>query len=163
MSDAIAKTIICEECRTKNRKEATHCKSCGKELRHDFYRGLWLKNIIITIGLFFVPFIILYYITNFEIGSHFENQVKHGLEYSVDINTRMIKSFLAERRTDLLSISKFNIYNLKNIKNQTPFLRRFVVEKTWFDFIAVADQQGHIVFSTNDISGNISGKKYFER
>ena len=75
----------------------------------------------------------------------------------------MIKSFLAERRIDLLSISKFNIYDIEKIDTQTSFLRRFVIEKTWFDFIAVADQKGRIVFSTNNISGNISGSEYFER
>ncbi|MGB3340001.1 MAG: ATP-binding protein [bacterium] len=163
MPEKLTDIIVCDACRTKNRKGITHCKSCGNELRRDFYRGLWLKNILITISLFFVPFIILYYITNFEIGTHFENQVKQGLEYSVDINTRMIKSFLAERHTDLLSIAKVNIYDLEKIETQAPFLRRYVIEKTWFDFIAVADRKGSIVFSTNNIYGSISGKEYFEK
>jgi len=155
--------VICDACETKNEKGTIHCKSCGKELRRDFYKGLWLKNSIITISLFFVPFVILYYITNFEIGNHFENQVKHGLEYSVDINTRMLKSFLAERHADLLSISKVAIFDLARIETQASFLRRYVVEKSWFDFVAIADRKGSIIFSTNNIKGDLSGKEYFEK
>jgi signal transduction histidine kinase len=163
MKDKLSDIIICEKCGQQNKKGTARCSNCGNELYRDFYKGLWLKNIVITFGLFLLPFIILFYVINFEISSHFENQVKQGLIYSVDVNARAIESFLDERKTDLLSIAKMNIVNLNQIKSQTHFLKRFILEKPGFDFIAVADLKGNILFSTNNMTPNIAGRTHFKK
>lgn len=165
MAEKLSEIIICGRCGHKNKKERTHCTNCGNPLYRDYYKGLWLKNVFITLGLFLLPFIILYYIVSFEATKHSENQVKQGLNYSVDANARMIKSFLDERKTDLLSIAKFNIINLSKISSESPFFKRFILEKPWFDFIAVADPQGKVIFSTDIVKtkANIRGRIYFQK
>lgn len=164
MSKHLAGTIICEKCGFKNKKEDTHCASCGSSLSQDYYKGLWLRNIIITLALFLLPFIILYYIVNHEATKLSENQVKHGLDFSVDVNARAINSFLDERRTDMLSITKFDIGTLPEIKQRAEFFNRFILEKPWFDFIAVADPAGKVIFSTNGIKmkADVKNRIYFK-
>ncbi|KPJ73950.1 hypothetical protein AMJ52_02490, partial [candidate division TA06 bacterium DG_78] len=136
---------------------------CGNPLQRDYYKGLWLKNIIITLMLFLLPFIILFYIVNFEISRHVEDQVKQGLSYSVDVNARSIKSFLDERKADLLSIAKLDITTVAEVNSVTAFFERFMTEKPWFDFIAVADPKGDIIFSTNHLKTNLYDRHYFKK
>ncbi|GAG86926.1 unnamed protein product [marine sediment metagenome] len=163
MSEKLSEIIICEKCGHKNEKETTNCINCGNQLHRDYYKGLWLKNTIITLILFLLPFIILFYVVNFEITTHFENQVKQGLSYSVDVNARVIKSFLDERKTDLLSIATLDVTNLDEINSKATFFKRFIIEKPWFDFIAVAGPKGNIVFSTNNIKTNLQNSIYFKK
>lgn len=163
MDENLSKIIICEKCGHKNTKGDTNCAHCGNLLHRDYYKGLWLRNVIVTLGLFLLPFIILYYFVSSEATKHSENQVKQGLSYSIDVNTRIIQSFLNERKTDLLSIAKFDIINLDEINSTTLFFQRFITEKPWFDFIAVANTQGIVIFSTDTIKidANIQDRIYF--
>jgi len=163
MIEKSSEIIICEKCGYKNAKVATYCTNCGNQMQRDYYKGLWFKNIIITLILFLLPFIILFYIINFEISTHFENQVEQGLLYSLDVNARTIKSFLDERKTDLLSIAKLDVNNVTQVKNRISFFRRFATEKPWFDFIAVTDANGNIILSTDAImEKNIQDRIYFK-
>jgi len=159
----LPKIVICEKCGYKNTKGAAHCVHCGQLLHRDYYKGLWLRNVIVTLGLFLLPFIILYYFVSSEATKHSENQVQQGLSYSIDVNTRIIRSFLNERKTDLLSIAKFDIVRLDEINSNTLFFQRFITEKPWFDFIAVADTEGIVIFSTDTIKikANIQDRSYF--
>lgn len=165
MTEKLSEIVICEKCGHKNKKDDTNCINCGNSLHRDYYKGLWLKNVLITLGLFLIPFVILYYFINFEVTKHFENQVKQGLNYSVDLNARMIKSFLEERKTDLLSIAKLDVMSLKQIGSRSDFFQRFIIEKPWFDFIAVAEPKGKVIFSTDTIKikANINERVYFNR
>lgn len=165
MTEKLSEIIVCEKCGHKNKKGTSHCINCGNPLYRDFYKGLWLKNVLVTLGLFLIPFVILYYLINFEVTKHFENQVKQELKYSVDINARMIKSFLEERKTDLLSIAKLDVVTLKQISARSDFFKRYIIEKPWFDFIAVADPKGKVIFSTDTIKikANIKERVYFNK
>lgn len=163
MTRKLSEIVICEKCGHENKKGSTHCISCGNQLQPDYYKGLWLRNIIITFVLFLLPFIILFYIINSEITRHFEKQVKQGLQYSVDVNARTIHSFLDERKGDLLSIAKLDITTIREISTQTLFLKRFILEKPWFDFIAIAARTGDIIFATNNIQTNIKDRIYFQK
>ncbi len=165
MIEKLSEIIICEKCANKNRKGSTHCTNCGHPLFQDYYKGLWLKNMVITLGLFLLPFIILYYLVSSEATKHSEEQIKQGLSYSVDVNAKTIKSFLDERRTDLLSIAKFDIINLNDIGSEISFFKRFIIEKPWFDFIAVANPEGIVIFSTDTvkIQANVRDRSYFNR
>jgi signal transduction histidine kinase len=163
MKQHLSHIVICEKCGRKNRKDAPRCVHCGNELKKDYYRGLWLKNLVITFGLFLIPLLILFYIVDFEISKHFENQVKQGLMYSVDVNSRTIVSFLEERKSDLLSIARFNVLHLSEIRQRTHFLESFVLEKPWFDFIAIADFSGEIVYSTDKRISNVRDRNYFQK
>ncbi len=163
MAEKLTDIAICEKCGYDNKKDAHKCTHCGHLMQRDYYRGLWLRNIIVTLVLFLVPFIILFYVINFEISVHFENQVNRGLDYSVDITVKTVVSFLDERRSDLLSIATVEITSLDDIRTRDPFFRSFLVEKPWFEFIAIADVGGNIVYSTDSWSHNITDEQYFTR
>lgn len=163
MNEKLSDITICEKCGYKNKKDITHCAHCGNEMYRDYYKGLWLRNTIITFILLLVPFFILFYIINVEISTHFENQVMHGLDYSVDMNVRIVKSFLDERKQDLLSIAKLDIARLTEIQSKKSFFNSYLAENPWFDFVAVADLQGNVAFSTNGLQANIAHMDYFEK
>lgn len=163
MNIRLSDRITCEKCGYENSKEAQHCVKCGEPLAPDYYRGIWFKNVVVTLGLFLLPFIILFYITNFEISTNFESQVKHNLEFSVDANARTINAYLEERKADLLSISKYDVASIRNISAKNLLLKRFVEEKPRFDFIAIADRNGNIVFSTNHLKANVGDEEYFRQ
>lgn len=162
MTEKLHEYVICEKCGAECPKNATKCIKCNNPLSKDYYRGLWLKNAIITLALFLLPCFILFYIINFEISTHFESQVMKQLQYSIDVNGRTIGAFFEERRADLLSISKLDIEGIRDIMTKRILLQRFAREKPWFDFIAVADPDGTILFSTNHIQTNVKNEPYFE-
>jgi len=165
MTKKLSEIIVCEKCGHKNKRGQTHCTNCNNPLYRDYYKGLWLKNVVITLALFLLPFIILYYVVSSEASRHSESQVKQGLSYSVDANSGMIKSFLDESKTDLLSIAKFEVTRLSDIGTKVPFFERFILEKPWFDFIAVANPEGNVIFSTDTakIKANIKDRIYFRK
>jgi signal transduction histidine kinase len=89
--------------------------------------------------------------------------VRQNLSYSVDANVRVIKSFLEERKRDLLSIANIDANDLSRVRSRAAFYRRFIREKPAFDFIAVADRDGMIIYATNGLSTNVSQREYFEK
>jgi signal transduction histidine kinase len=163
MTSKIPERIICGKCGAENKKGVSRCVVCGNELYHDYYKGLQLRNIVITLALFLLPFIVLAYIINFQTSRHLENQVKQHLSYSVEANARLVKSFLDERKSDLLSIANIDASDLSRIRSRNLFYKRFVKEKPPFDFIAIADRRGSIIYSTNDIKAEISQSEYFKK
>jgi len=163
MAKEIPQTITCEKCGTENKQGITHCVKCGGELYRDYYKGLQLRNTLITLGLFLLPFIIFFYILNSETSRHFENQVRQQLSYSVEVNARAIKTFLEERKHDLLSISNMDVIEITDVRTRKTFLEKFLKEKSSFDFIATADLPGNIIFSTNDLRGIIEKRIYFRK
>ncbi len=158
-----AQTIICEKCGAENRKGVVHCIKCGNELFRDYYKGIQLRNTITTLALFLLPFIIFSYVITFEISRHLENQVKQNLSYSVDVNVRIIKSFLEERKRDLLSIANVDMIALGAIGSRASFYKRFIREKPSFAFIAIADLEGQVVYATNGFRENIAQRTYFKK
>jgi len=154
--------IVCEKCGTENKQGVTHCIKCGNELFRDYYKGIQLRNTIATLGLFLLPFVIFSYIITFETSRHLESQVKQNLSYSVDANVRVIKSFLEERKRDLLSIANVDISSIHTVESRASFYKRFIKEKPSFAFIAIANLDGEIVYATNMLDENIGQRKYFQ-
>lgn len=163
MTEKLSNIIVCEHCGRKNQKDAVRCVNCGNQLYPDYYKGLWLKNTITTLIIFLLPFVILFYLVNFEISTHFENQVKEGLNYSVTVNARAIESFLAERKTDLLSIATLDIASIDQVTSETAFFERFIIENPWFDCITIVDTERNVVYATNTIKAQIDDGIYFTK
>ncbi|MGB9721052.1 MAG: sensor histidine kinase [bacterium] len=163
MNEKIEGHIVCDKCGEKNPIFATQCANCGNLFYKDIYRGLWKRNILITLLLFFLPFIILFYIVNYEVSENFERHIKNSLDYSVEVNVRIIRSFLEEREKNLLSINHINFSDITEIRKNNNVFQQFLKNNEWFDFVAIADLTGEIIFSTNPIKANISGREYFKR
>ncbi|MEO0161599.1 MAG: cache domain-containing protein, partial [candidate division WOR-3 bacterium] len=155
--------IICEKCRKENPIYATQCGHCGHLFYKDIYKGLWRRNVLVTLLLFFTPFVILFYIINYEVSANFEKHIKTSLDYSVEVNTRIIKSFLEEREKNLLSINRFDISNINEIKKKNNIFIQFMKNNEWFDFVGIANTQGEIIFSTAPIKANIAEREYFKK
>uniref|UniRef100_A0A7V0Z671 histidine kinase n=1 Tax=candidate division WOR-3 bacterium TaxID=2052148 RepID=A0A7V0Z671_UNCW3 len=158
-----SETIICKKCGAENPPYAIQCFKCGNSFYPDIYKGLWQRNLIITFLLFFVPFTFLFYIVHYEVSANFEKHIKNSLNYSVEVNARVIKSFLDERKNDLLSINRINTTNIEGIESKKGEYYQLLENEGWFDFLAIADNNGKIVFSTNNIKANISGRDYFRK
>jgi len=163
MNHTEAEIIICEKCGKENNPYATQCSSCGNSFHKDIYKGLWQKNIVITLVLFFIPFVILFYIVNYEVSANSERQIKNSLDYSVEVNVRIIKSFLEEREKNLLSINRVDFPGIKQLKVKNKEFSQFIKKSEWFDFIAIADRGGEIIFSTSGIKADISDREYFKK
>ncbi len=159
----MTEAIICERCGERNKPSAKRCIKCGNPFYRDIYKGLLLRNIVITLLLFFIPFLILFYIINYEISANFEKQIRNSLEYSAEVNARIIKSFLEEREKNLLSINHVLVNDVKEIKKENISFVEFIKNNEWFDFFGVADRNGDIIFSTNDIKANIADREYFKK
>jgi hypothetical protein len=159
----VPRIIICEKCGTDNKEGVTHCIKCGNELFRDYYKGIQFRNTITTLGLFLLPFIIFSYVITFEISRHLENQVKRNLSYSIDVNVGVIKSFLEERKRDLLSIANVDMRNLDAIGSRASFYKRFIREKPYFAFIAITDLKGQVIYATNGFKENIAQRTYFQK
>ncbi|MEO0095876.1 MAG: ATP-binding protein [candidate division WOR-3 bacterium] len=155
--------IICEKCGKENPIYATQCVYCGHLFYKDIYKGLWRRNVLVTLLLFFIPFVILFYIINYEVSANFEKHIKTSLDYSVEVNTRIIKSFLEEREKNLLSINRIDISNINEIKKKNNIFIQFMKNNEWFDFIGIANPQGEIIFSTTPIKANIAEREYFKK
>ena len=160
--EKLRKIAICEKCGAENREGVTHCIKCGNELFSDYYKGIQLRNTITTLALFLLPFIIFSYIITFETSRHLESQVKQNLSYSVDANVRVIKSFLEERKRDLLSIANVDMNSINAVESRASFYRRFIKEKPSFAFIAIADLEGRVVYATTTLKENIGIRRYFQ-
>lgn len=162
MENSVNKPVICKECGENNLPYATICAKCGKSLYKDIYKGLWQRNIFITLLLFFIPFIILFYIVNYEVSANFEKHIKNSLDYSVEVNTRIIKSFLEEREKNLLSINQTDVLNVNELKKKNYEFLQVIEKNEWFDFIAITNRNGEIIFSTNNIKANVAESEYFK-
>lgn len=162
MPERITDILICEKCGTQNQKGDRLCRTCGHPLNRDYYRGLWLKNTLLTLTIFLMPGLILFMVINRQITFNFQQQIKRGLDYAVDVNFGMIRSFFDERQHDIMSLARTNLTDIRAIRSQDYHFRAFLREKPWFDFIAVADLQGDIVYSTRPLTGNIKARDYFQ-
>jgi signal transduction histidine kinase len=154
--------MICEKCGQQNDKNNKLCRSCGTPLYKNYYRGLWFRNMVVTFALFIVPLVIVFYILNFEVTSSFEHQIQTSLDYSVNVNARIIRLFLEERQKDLLSIADFDGMTLTEAGSRVNYFKRFIRNKPEFDLLVVADTTGTIVMATDDIHGSIKTRTYFK-
>lgn len=162
MPERITDILICEKCGAQNQKGDRLCRACAHPLNRDYYRGLWLKNTLITLAIFLMPCLILFMVINRQITFNFQQQIKSGLDYAVDVNFGIIRSFFDERQHDIMSLARTNLTEIRAIRSQDYHFRAFLREKPWFDFIAVADLEGDIVYSTRPLAGNIKTRDYFQ-
>lgn len=127
-----------------------------------YYSKLTLRNTFLTLALFAIPFLILFFIVNYEISSLIKNQIHNHLSESVEENIKTINTFLTDRETDLESYAKLNIQDAVQSAQYSDFLNSLIKQKKWYDFLIIADLNGDIILSiNNNIKENISDRDYF--
>jgi len=137
-------------------------KSLPRRGKESYYKRLTLRNTLITLLLFFTPFLLLFFIFNHEISSLIKSQIYDRLSESVDENIKTINTFLIDREADLNSYSKLNIQDAYQSTQYSDFLSSLIEQKKWYDFVIIADLNGDVILTINtDIKENISSREYF--
>jgi C4-dicarboxylate-specific signal transduction histidine kinase len=127
------------------------------------YKKITLRNLLVNLFLFVLPFILLYFIVNHQISSHIKQQIYSHLSDLVEENSKTIQIFFQERSFDLRSLSHLDIAEIEQAKKFQAFFASLIQEKEWFDFIVVSDLQGNITLSINlEVEANISNREYFQ-
>ncbi len=124
------------------------------------YSRLTRKNTAFTLLLFVSPFILLLLFMNFTLSRLIRQQAFNQLAMTVEENTKIISLFLQDRETDFRAYRQVNIDSLAEIEELRSSLELLVKDKPWYEFFFIANQQGLIIFSTNEqIKGeNIASK-----
>jgi len=131
--------------------------------KEKYYRNLTLRNTILHILMFVLPFLLLFFIINMQTSSLIKKQIYNRLSSSVEENIKTIKTFQYDREIDLKSYSKLNILKIEEVSEYFSFLNLLIKEKKWFDFIIIADLNGNIVLSINlELEANIATREYFQ-
>lgn len=126
------------------------------------YRKFTTRNTLITIVLFIIPFLLLFFAVNYETSSLIKSQIYGRLTDKVKENIKTINLFLQDREIDLRSFSHLDVSNISEVQSLSAVLNSFLREKDWYDFLIIADLEGNIVLSLNrDISGKIDDREYF--
>jgi len=137
-------------------------KSLPRRGKESYYKRLTLRNTLITLLLFFTPFLLLFFIFNHEISSLTKSQIYDRLSESVDENIKTINTFLIDREADLKSYSKLNIQDAYQSTQYSDFLSSLIEQKKWYDFVIIADLKGNVILTINtEIKRNISDREYF--
>jgi len=137
-------------------------KSLPQRGKESYYKRLTLRNTLITLLLFFTPFLLLFFIFNHEISSLTKSQIYDRLSESVDENIKTINTFLIDREADLKSYSKLNIQDAYQSTQYSDFLSSLIEQKKWYDFVIIADLKGNVILTINtEIKRNISDREYF--
>jgi PAS domain S-box-containing protein len=127
------------------------------------YKKITLRNLLINLFLFVLPFILLFFIINHQISSHIKQQIYNHLSDLVEENSKTIQIFFQERIIDLRSLSHLDITEIEQAEKFRSFFASQVQEKEWFDFIIVSDLNGNIELSINlEVKANISNREYFQ-
>lgn len=130
--------------------------------REKYYRKLTLRNTLVSIILFLSPFLLLFFIVNQQTSSLIKNQVYSRLSDTIEENAKTIHIFLEDRKIDLKSYAKLDIDRIEEVSRYRTWLSSLVQEKRWYDFLIIADLEGHNVLSINqDITANIADRAYF--
>ncbi len=138
-------------------------KISPKLQKEKYYRNLTLRNTILHILLFVLPFLLLFFIINMQTSSLIKKQIYNRLSSSVEENIKTIKTFQYDREIDLKSYSKLNILKIEEVSEYLSFLKLLIIEKKWFDSIIIADLSGDIVLSINlELEANIANREYFQ-
>jgi len=138
-------------------------KISPKLQKEKYYRNLTLRNTILHILLFVLPFLLLFFIINMQTSSLIKKQIYNRLSCSVEENIKTIKTFQYDREIDLKSYSKLNILKIEEVSEYLSFLKLLIIEKKWFDSIIIADLSGDIVLSINlELEANIANREYFQ-
>lgn len=142
----------------RNRKKDSLQLEKGK-----YYKKLTLRNTLLNLILFASPFLLLFFIVNYETSFLIKNQVYNRLSNTVEENIKTINIFLQDREIDLKSYSKFDVGRIEEVLKFSSFLESLIHEKKWYDFISIADLEGKIVLSINrEITGSIADREYFK-
>ncbi len=137
--------------------------SSSRKEKESYYKRLTLRNTLITLLLFFTPFLLLFFIFNHEISSLTKSQIHDRLSESVDENIKTINTFLIDREADLKSYSKLNIQDAYQSTQYSDFLSSLIEQKKWYDFVVIADLKGDVILTINtEIKRNISDREYFK-
>ncbi len=133
--------------------------------KEKYYKKLTLRNTLLNLILFVSPFLLLFFIVNYEMSSLIKNQVYNRLSDTVEENIKTLNVFFHDRETDIKSYSKLDIESVQEVSKASSFFESFIHGKKWYDFISIADLEGDIIYSTDrEIAGkgNISSREYFK-
>lgn len=131
--------------------------------KEKYYKNLTLKNTVLNLIIFVIPFSLVFFIVNLQTTSLIKNQIYNRLSNTVEENAKTINIFLEDRKIDLKSYSKLNIESIDQTSKFSFILKSLVKENKWYDIVIVADLEGNIILSINrEMEGNISGKEYFK-
>ena len=128
-----------------------------------YFKRLTTRNTFLTLAFFALPFLILLVVVDLQISRMIKNQVNSQLAGAVQDNLKTIKLFLEDRLTDLGSVARLNCQDLSCLDEQEKIYLNLIQGKKWYDFIFIADLQGHLVRSYNrELRGDISSRDYFQ-
>ncbi len=131
--------------------------------KEGYYKKLTLRNTLLNLILFVSPFLLLFFIVNYETSSLIKNQVYNRLSDTVEENAKTINVFLQDRGSDLKSLSRVDLKGIEEVSRFSSLLESLIHEKKWFNFVNIADLEGRIVLSINrKIAGNIADREYFK-
>jgi len=138
-------------------------KESSSNNKEDYYKKLTVRNTFFNLILFVSPFLLLFFIVNYEATSLIKNQIYSRLADIVEENTKTLNIFFRDREIDLRSYSKLDIERVEEVNKFSAFLNSLIQEKEWYDFLVIADLDGDIVLSINrEIEGNIADREYFK-
>lgn len=128
------------------------------------YRQLTRRNTLFTLLLFISPFILLLIFMNFSISRIIQRQAFNQLAMTVEENTKILTLFLQDREADFRSYRQAEIGSLQEGDRLYPLFEQLLRAKPWYDLFFIADQEGRIIFSTdNQLRGkSISSRPYFQ-
>jgi PAS domain S-box-containing protein len=140
----------------------TKSRSSSLPGQEKYYKHLTRRNTFLTLIIFVTPFLLMFFILNYEISSLIKNQIYNHLSESVDENIKTINTFLIDRKADLKSYSKLNIEEAHQSVQYADFLNSLIMQKKWYNFLIIADLDGDVILSLNtDVKRNISQREYF--
>ncbi len=131
--------------------------------KEKYYKKLTLRNTLLNLVLFALPFILLFFIVNHGISSLVKQQIYNRLSDTVDENIKTINLFLVDREIDLKSYAKLDIEEIEEVTKYSSFFNSLIEEKKWHDFFIISNLNGDIIFTVNmDIQANIGNREYFK-
>jgi PAS domain S-box-containing protein len=132
-------------------------------LEGKYHAQLTSRNALLTLLLFVIPFIVLYFAVKYESSSLIKGQIYGRLAETVEENAKSIALFLNDRESDLRSYSRIKLETIEDVSRLKPLLQSLLEDKKWYDFLIIASLDGNIVLSINrDIQGNIAKRDYFQ-
>ena len=135
----------------------------GMNRREQYYRKLTIRNIFLNLALFVSPFLLLFFIADYETSKIITNRIYNQLADTVKENAKTINYGLLDREVDLESYSQLDIDSIEQAPQLIPLLKSLLKEKKWYDLVIIVDLKGNIMLSIGrEVQGNIDGRKYFQ-
>ncbi|MGB9006861.1 MAG: hypothetical protein WCB96_14145, partial [Candidatus Aminicenantales bacterium] len=120
-------------------------KDASPTLEGKYHAHLTSRNALLTLLLFVIPFIVLYFAVKYESSSLIKRQIYGRLAETVEENAKSIALFLNDRDSDLRSYSRIKLETIEDVSRLKPLLQSLLEDKKWYDFLIIASLDGNIV------------------